>query len=107
MSICGNRYTQHPHIHKLTREKGNFFAGVQTRSCPSVEEPVITPEDFSHLKEEDKLLILLGKQIGCPKTERHIDAYVKRFLQQAWKLRRPHVVDTNKKYERQDYLVTF
>ena len=98
---------QQPNQHKLVRPKDSFFATPGRISCPRVEDPTITADGFLLLTNEEKLLILLGKQIGCPKFEFHIDTYVKRFLQKAWKVRRPHVEHTNKKYERNDYLITY
>ena len=94
---------QEPHKHKLVRDKEcQYQTGIQYRHCPDPSERVITPAEFVALSHEEMLLIILGKQIGCPKAERHIDTYVKRFLQKAWKLRRPYVELCNKKYGRKD-----
>jgi len=104
--ICNTlRICQEPHQHRLVRPKNTHQAEPEYRSCPNTDEATITPEIFLQQSHEEILLILLGKQIGCPKAERHIDVFVKRFLRKAWKLRRPHVVTTNRKYSRNDYLI--
>ena len=100
---------QSPHTHRLVRRKDSILALPETRQCPSIipENRPLTAEAFHLMPPEEKMLVILGKHIGCQTAERHIDTHVKRFLRKSWRLRRPHVVATNKKYKRHDYLVAF
>ena len=76
------------------------------KHCPHSDDelPLLTPSGLYELPKGDKLVVLLGKNIGCQTAEKHIDTHVKRFLLKTLKLRRPYVEATNTKYERHDYL---
>lgn len=105
--ITALQEAQKPHLHKLVRPRHNFHAETEYKSCPrSDDEPqLLTPSGFCDLSQRDKLLVLLGKNIGCQTAEKHIDTHVKRFLRKTWKLRRPHVETSNNTYGRHDYLI--
>ena len=106
--IAALQEAQNPHFHKLVRPRHNFHAKKEYKKCPNQEDepPLLSPSAFCDLSKRDKLLVLLGKNIGCQNAEKHIDTHVKRFLRKTWKLRRPHVEATNTKYGRHDYLVS-
>ena len=40
--------------------------------------------DFNSASHHDKLLTLLGKQTGCPKTDRLVDRAVRKYLKNSW-----------------------
>ena len=105
--IAALQEAQIPHLHRLVRSQYNFHAETEYKRCPHIEDepPLLTPSGFYDLPTSDKLLVLLGKNIGCQTAEKHIDTHVKRFLRKTWKLRRPYVEATNTKYGRHDYLV--
>ena len=103
-----NAQTQHSH--QMVKPSNNWWAPPERWSCPpedpETEQP-LTQYEFHRLPPNGKIQVLLGKQIGCPTAEKHIDTHVKRFLRKTWKLRRPHVEATNKKYNRNDYIVNY
>ena len=103
-----NAQTQHSH--QMVKPSNNWWAPPERWSCPpedpETEQP-LTQYAFHRLPPNEKIQVLLGKQIGCPTAEKHIDTHVKRFLRKTWKLRRPHVEATNKKYNRNDYIVNY
>ena len=49
-----------------------------------------------------QLHIILGKRVGDPYVECHIDMATKRFLRQAWEIRRPVTVAINDNFGRKD-----
>ena len=105
---------QESHYHRRVKSKHNWWAPTVPRLCPPTnqdgrleEAPPMTAEMFASLQPLEKIQVLLGKQIGCPTVEKHIDTHVKRFLRKSWRLRRPHVTITNEKYGRHDYLIAF
>ena len=105
--IAALQEAQNLHSHKLVRPRHNFHAMTEYKQCPHPDDepPLLTPSGFLELPKGDKLVVLLGKNIGCQTAEKHIDTHVKRFLRKTWKLRRPFVEATNTKYQRHDYLV--
>ena len=94
--------------YEVVRPLHKFHAEIEQKHCPQPDDKpyLLTPSGFCDLSKNDKLPVLLGKNIGCQTTEKHIDTHVKRFLRKTWKLRRPHVEATYTKYGRHDYLVS-